>query len=51
MQIFSIGFAVSLAVGTAVLLIALPDIATGMAGDLSSIGVRIEVVVAALMGR
>ncbi|MBI5537755.1 MAG: flagellar biosynthetic protein FliR [Deltaproteobacteria bacterium] len=51
MQIFSIGFAVSLVVGAGILMVSLPDVASGMAADLSSIGFRIEVVVAALMGR
>jgi flagellar biosynthetic protein FliR len=51
MQIFSVGFALSLAVGTAVLVFTLPDIGAQMIMDLSGIGSRIEVVVASMMGR
>jgi flagellar biosynthetic protein FliR len=49
MQIFSIGFAITLVAGGATLFIALPDVAIEMAADLSRVGTRIEAVVATLV--
>jgi flagellar biosynthetic protein FliR len=48
MQIFSIGFAVTLVVGTAVVVITLPDIATLLAGEASQAESRIETVLLTL---
>jgi flagellar biosynthetic protein FliR len=48
MQIFSIGFAVTLIVGTAVVIVTLPDIATLFAGEASQTESRIENVLLAL---
>lgn len=50
MQIFSVGFAVSLAVGGVVFLVALPDMAREIASDLSHVGTRMEAVVVAMTG-
>ncbi len=49
MQIFSIGFAITLIAGGATLFIALPDLALEMAADLSRVGSRIEAVVVTLV--
>jgi flagellar biosynthetic protein FliR len=49
MQIFSIGFAITLIAGGLTLFAALPDIAMEIAADLSRVGSRIENVVAALV--
>lgn len=49
MQIFSIGFAITLVAGGLTLFAALPDIAVEIAADLSRVGSRIETVVAALV--
>jgi flagellar biosynthesis protein FliR len=51
MQIFSIGFAASLVVGTIVFVGALPDLITTMSADLSAVGPRIEGVISVLMKR
>lgn len=50
MQIFSIGFAVMLAVGTAILILILPDTAYGLLAELSRTTTRIEAVLAAVLG-
>jgi flagellar biosynthetic protein FliR len=42
MQIFSVGFAVTLICGTTVLVLALPDMATSIVEELSRVGPRIE---------
>jgi flagellar biosynthetic protein FliR len=49
MQIFSIGFGVTLIAGGATLFIAMPDVALEIAADLSRVGSRIETVVTALV--
>jgi flagellar biosynthetic protein FliR len=49
MQIFSIGFAVMLAVGTAILILVLPDTAYGLLAELSRTGLRIETLLTALL--
>jgi flagellar biosynthetic protein FliR len=48
MQIFSVGFAISLTVGAVVFVLVLPDFARETAADLSAVGGRIEAVVGAL---
>jgi flagellar biosynthetic protein FliR len=42
MQIFSIGFAITLIAGGTVLVLALPDMATSIVEELSHVGPRIE---------
>jgi flagellar biosynthetic protein FliR len=49
MQIFSIGFAITLVAGGLTLFVALPDVALEIAADLSRVGTRIETVVASLV--
>jgi flagellar biosynthetic protein FliR len=49
MQIFSIGFAITLVAGGMTIFVALPDLALEIAADLSRVGSRIEAVVAALV--
>jgi flagellar biosynthesis protein FliR len=44
MQIFSVGFAVTLAVGAVVLILAVPDTAYRFIAELSHVGSRIETV-------
>jgi flagellar biosynthetic protein FliR len=48
LQIFSVGFAISLIAGTLVLLISLPELAREIEVDLSQVGVRIELVLTAM---
>lgn len=49
MQIFSVGFALTLIIGAATLSSALPDVARSIASDLSQIPDRVEAVVAAIV--
>lgn len=49
MQLFSIGFTITLIAGGMTLFIALPDVALEIAADLSRVGSRIESVVAAVV--
>jgi flagellar biosynthetic protein FliR len=49
MQIFSIGFGITLIAGGMTLFVALPDVALEIAADLSRVGTRIETVVTALV--
>lgn len=51
MQIFSIGFAASLLVGSAIFLATMTDQAAGMAADLSAVGERVQTVLAAMVRR
>ncbi len=50
MQIFSIGFAITLAVGTTVLIFAAPDISRELLVEVSRVGPRIELVLVAMRG-
>lgn len=50
-QIFSIGFAVTLAVGAFVLFAMLPDLGAEIAGEMSHVEGRIEAIVSAALGR
>jgi flagellar biosynthetic protein FliR len=49
MQIFSVGFAVTLAVGALILILALPDLSRQLAVQLSNLGLQIEDVIAAII--
>jgi flagellar biosynthetic protein FliR len=49
-QIFSVGFAVTLGVGAFVLVLVLPDLAYEIAADMSQIGSRVEAVLALAKG-
>jgi flagellar biosynthesis protein FliR len=51
MQIFNVGFAVTLSVGGLVLVLIMPDIGHGILADLSHVGVRIESVLLDLGAR
>ncbi len=48
LQIFSVGFAVTLAVGLGVLILFLPDMARGFTGELSWVGPKIEELIGTL---
>jgi flagellar biosynthetic protein FliR len=50
MQIFSVGFAVTLAVGFSVLIVILPDVAVGFSVELSRVGPRLERLLVGLDG-
>ncbi len=50
MQIFSIGFGITLSAGAATMTMALPDIALSMLADMQEVGPRIERVIIAIAG-
>ena len=49
-QVFSVGFAITLAVGLLVLLLVLPDVAYQLGADFSHVGTRLERLLAAIGG-
>jgi flagellar biosynthetic protein FliR len=51
MQIFSVGFAVSLVVGLGVLFMAFPEMMQEMMVDISQVGNRIELVISSMAPR